>query len=138
MKRLTLAFAIVIALGGSALAGEAPLYPTQDCGKETAQMALNQCTGANLDAANAALGKLYGKLMALQSAPKDKEQLRDIERAWVAYKDKECTWETAGDEGGSIHAMEYNECEIEKTDVRLRKLEKIAGCTGSVAACNPQ
>jgi uncharacterized protein YecT (DUF1311 family) len=138
MKRLVLGLAAVVAFAPAALAGEAALYPVKDCSKETAQMALNQCTGDNLAAANAALTQLYGKMLAIESDPKAKEQFKDIERAWVAYKDKQCQWETAGDEGGSIWTMEYNQCEIEKTDARIRELERAAGCTGSVSTCKPQ
>ena len=138
MKRFVLGLAVAVALAPAAWAGGTALYPTKDCGKETAQMALNQCTGDNLTAANAALGEIYRKLLAIESDPKAKEQFKDIERAWVAYKDKQCQWETQGDEGGSIWTMEYNQCEIEKTDARIRELEKAAGCTGSVNTCKPQ
>lgn len=138
MKRFALGLAAVVALAPAAWAGGAALYPAKDCSKETAQMALNQCTGDNLEAANAALGEIYRKLLAIESDPKAKEQFKDIERAWVAYKDKQCQWETAGDEGGSIWTMEYNQCEIEKTDARIQELEKAAGCTGSVSTCKPQ
>lgn len=138
MKQPMLGLAILISLVGGAMAAGPALYPTKDCSNETAQMALNQCTGDNLAAANAALGKLYGKMLALESDPKDKETFRDVERAWVAYKDKQCQWETAGDQGGSIWAMEYNQCEIEKTDARIHELMRSAGCTGSAAFCNPQ
>ncbi len=138
MKRFVLGFAAVVVFVPATLAGEAALYPTKDCGKETAQMALNQCTGDNLAAADSALAGLYRKLLAIESDPKAKEQFKDIERAWVAYKDKQCQWETAGDEGGSIWTMEYNQCEIDKTDARIRELQKAAGCTGSVNTCKPQ
>jgi uncharacterized protein YecT (DUF1311 family) len=138
MNRLLFGVAFFVASASGVMAAGPTLYPTKDCGKEMAQMGLNQCTGDNLAAANAALGKIYGKMLALESGPKDKETFRDVERAWVAYKDKQCQWETAGDQGGSIWAMEYNQCEIEKTDARIRELMRSAGCTGSAASCNPQ
>lgn len=137
MKRVLLGL-LLSAASTAAMAAEPVLYPAKDCSKETAQMALNMCTSGNLAAANAALNRVYGKMLALESDPKDKENFKAVERAWVAYKDKQCQWETAGDEGGSIWAMEYNSCEIEKTDARLRELMRSAGCTASAAACSPQ
>ncbi len=137
MQRFLLTFAIIITAGSGALAG-VPLYPTQDCGKETAQMGINQCFANNLDTANAALNKLYGKMMARQSDSKAKAQLRIAERAWVAAKDKDCTEASAEDAGGSIQSMDYSDCEIHNTDARIRELEKMAGCTGSVSTCNPK
>src|ERR1700752_3929990 len=110
MKRLLFSLALFALSAGAAHAGEAALYPVKDCSKEMAQMGLNQCTGDNLAAANAALNKLYGKMLAFETDPKAKEQFKDVERAWIAYKDRQCKWATASEEGGSIWTMEYNLC----------------------------
>jgi len=136
--RLIIGFVVLFASASFASAAEAPLYPTEDCSKEVAQMAINACTQDNLDAANSALNGLYRKVMAHLADPQAKEQLKQTERAWVAAKDKACKTEAAEDEGGSIQAMDYNLCEIGKTDARIGELEKMAGCTGSASACNPK
>ena len=94
---------------------------------------------ANLHAADAALNKVYQQVMAQQSDALSKEQLKDVERAWIAYRDKECAFEVgASAGGGSIWPMEMSNCLEEKTAARIRELMRLSGCTAGVSACNPQ
>jgi len=47
-------------------------------------MDMNKCASTNLEAANAALNKIYQQIMAQQSDAASKEQLKNVERAWNA------------------------------------------------------
>ncbi len=40
----------------------------------------------------------------------------------VAFRDKECAYETVGEEGGSIQPMEYSGCLTKLTRARTRDL----------------
>jgi uncharacterized protein YecT (DUF1311 family) len=124
------------AASGGAFASDAPLYRTRDCGKEMVQMGMNLCAGANLDAANAELNRVYQKLMSQQADQKSKEQLKDVERAWVAFRDKECAWEIGPQEdGGSIWPMAMDNCLQEKTDARIRELKSQLDCAEGDVTC---
>ncbi len=133
------AAALALALNeGGAGAQNAPLYPAKDCGQLAVQMELNQCAGANYQAADAALNKLYGQLMADQTDAASKQRLTEAERAWIAYRDKECAYEVGPQqEGGSIWPMEMSNCLEAVTAARLSDLAKLHGCTAGVSACNP-
>jgi uncharacterized protein YecT (DUF1311 family) len=121
-----------------AVAADAIPYPVSDCGQLTVQMEINACAGANLEAADAALNKLYQQVMGQQSDAASKDKLKAAERAWIAYRDRECAIEVGPrEDGGSIWPMEMSNCLEEKTATRIRELTKLRGCTTGVSACNP-
>jgi uncharacterized protein YecT (DUF1311 family) len=129
------AFALCAAAGG-AFGADAPLYKTRDCDKEMVQMEMNMCAGANLEAANMELNRVYQKLMSQQTDQKTKDELKDAERSWVAYRDKECAWEIGPQEdGGSIWPMAMSNCLQEKTDARIRELKEQFDCVEGDASC---
>jgi len=134
------ALAVTLTLGAaSAVAENAAPYPVRDCGQFTTQMDINECAGANLQAADAALNKVYQQVMAQQGDASSKEQLKDVERAWIAYRDRECAFEIGPrQDGGSIWPMEMSNCLEEKTAARIRELMRLRGCTAGASACNRQ
>jgi uncharacterized protein YecT (DUF1311 family) len=122
----------------TAVAADAIPYPVIDCGQLTVQMEINACAGANLDAADVALNKVYRQVMVQQSNTASKDQLKDVERAWIAYRDRECALEVGPREsGGSIWPMEMSNCLEKKTATRIRELTKLRGCITGVSPCNP-
>ncbi len=121
------ALAIAVTLGAAEAAAEdTALYPVEDCGRFTVQADLNKCAAANLAAADAALNAVYRQLMAQQGDKSSKHQLRDVERAWLTYRDKECAFEIGPQhEGGSIWPMEMSNCLEQKTAARIRELKEL-------------
>jgi uncharacterized protein YecT (DUF1311 family) len=64
--------------------------------------------------------------MAHLSDPSSKEQLRNVERAWIAYRDKECAFEVGEQkDGGSIWPMQMSNCLEQMTAARIRELTKL-------------
>lgn len=128
-----------LALGAvSATAADTPLYPVEDCGRFTVQMDMNKCAGANLEAADTALNEIYQEVMAQQGDAASKEQLKNVERAWIAYRDKESAFEVGPQkDGGSIWPMEMSNCLERMTAARIRELNELRGCTAGASACNP-
>lgn len=109
-----------------------PLYEEKDCGGEATQIELNICSGSNLRAADAALNRLYARLMA--EAGTDKAALKAAERAWVAYRDAECAFTVGPREGGgTVWPLEMNGCLQRKTDARLRELRVHLDCPSEIA-----
>lgn len=137
--RIVVHAVMLLKLGAlSAVAQEAAPYPIEDCGRFTPQMDMNKCASTNLEAANAALNKIYQQVVAQQSDGSSKEQLKNVERAWIAYRDKECAFEVGPQkDGGSIWPMEMSNCLEQMTAARIRELTKLRGCTAGVSTCNP-
>jgi uncharacterized protein YecT (DUF1311 family) len=114
----------------AAQAKDAKPYPVTDCGKFTVQADLNQCASENYQSADKALNKLYLALMADQDDAASKQRLKDAERAWIAYRDRECDFEVGPQEtGGSIWPTEINGCLEEITANRIRELTQARDCT---------
>src|SRR5579864_2525272 len=113
--KLSVVGAVLVSVG-VAFAGEKALYKTQDCSKAVVQFDLNQCAGANADAADAALNALYRQLLKQHPDAHATARLKKSERAWIAYRDKQCASEVGPQaDGGSIWPMEMSNCLEEKT-----------------------
>lgn len=87
------------------------------------QTGLNRCAQADFEAADGKLNRLYKQLVS-KSGTDEKAALRDAQRAWVAYRDKECEYETIGSAGGSIRPMEEWQCAAALTEVRSKEFAK--------------
>ncbi len=123
MSSAVLAMMTALAAAPAAAEDAAP-YPVEDCSRFTVQADLNKCAAANLAAADAALNAVNRRLMAQQDDKASKDRLADVERAWLAYRDKECAFEVGPQhEGGSIWPMEMSNCLEQKTADRLRELK---------------
>ncbi len=115
--------AIVVAAG--LILAAAPAFadePTCDRNDQT-QTGMNICAAADAAAADKKLNLLYQQLTAKAEA-NEKTALRDAQRAWVAYRDKECAYETIGSEGGSIRPMEESMCVTALTNARIADFQK--------------
>jgi uncharacterized protein YecT (DUF1311 family) len=137
MKAAILVLAALASMG-SAQAGD--LYPKQDCNKVIqSAAAFHQCYAANLDAANKALGDVYEKLMDQKVFyVGSRGALREVERAWISYKDRECKYEYGDGSGGNEDFwLAHADCEIRVTEQRVRELEDRPSCTGGNSVCTP-
>jgi len=94
-----------------------------NCKNAKVQMELNYCADQDFRSADKKLNALYRELLDANE-PKEKALLKAAERDWIAYRDSECALETAGSGGGSIAPMEYSVCLTEKTDARVKELQR--------------
>ncbi|HEY2446856.1 MAG TPA: lysozyme inhibitor LprI family protein [Rhizomicrobium sp.] len=125
MRGLLIGLSCAVIATGAMAGGKS--YKEKDCNRLTVQMDLNECAGANYDAADKALNTLYKYVMSMQTDPKARAQLHDSERAWIVSRDKSCNDEVGPqEEGGSIWSMEMSNCLQKKTDERIGVLQRIA------------
>ena len=108
-------FLLPLAFGGAHAADSV------GCKNAVAQMDMNTCADQDFQRADALLNKTY------KDATKDMDAhaldlLRKAQRAWLAFRDIECTYETVGDEGGSIQPMDYSLCLTRLTKLRTEQL----------------
>ncbi len=85
------------------------------------QLEMNECAAADHDKADAELTALYARFKPIPT------ELRTAERAWIAYRDAECAYESHESIGGSIHAMEVSMCETAMTRERITVLKSDLG-----------
>ncbi len=116
-----LACAAMAAADGNARAAE--------CGANASQTELTICADQDARRADVALNEVYGRLMA-KIEPADQARLREAERAWLAFRDKECTFLTGGgpNQQGTIWPMMYSQCIAAVTQERVSDLRPQLKC----------
>jgi uncharacterized protein YecT (DUF1311 family) len=98
-------------------------------------MQLDQCAGQDFTAADAKLNALYKTMMAKYDAANG-ALLKSAERAWIAYRDAECSYETNLTVGGTINPMMDTMCRTEKTNARIKELNTQLHCPEGNLDCN--
>lgn len=82
------------------------------------------CITAETKRQDAQLNKAYKALMVKLSAPR-KAQLQEAQRAWIKYRDANCGFYYDPD-GGTLAAVNANDCVMSATASRARELESFA------------
>lgn len=126
MRTFWMAAAAMAVISSAAChARDAELYPVQDCNKAMNQMDLNQCAQANYEAADGKLNEVYRAAMNAAGDEASRTQLRNSERSWIQFRDRECARQLGPREaGGSIWPMDMATCLKDKTDARIRELSR--------------
>jgi len=126
MRNFWTVASLIVTISGSAChARETALYPTQDCNRANTQLDLNQCAQANSDSADRKLNEVYHAAMDAAGDKASRTQLRDSERTWIQFRDRECARQVGPREGGgSIWPMNLAGCLEEKTAQRIRELRR--------------
>jgi len=94
-----------------------------DCKNAVAQQDMNICSDRDYQKADAVLNAAYRKAMAGLDAH-NRDLLRTAQRAWIAFRDAQCTYESAPNEGGTIHPLIYSGCLTALTMARTKQLRE--------------
>lgn len=129
MFRILCAAAFAVAACTLAQAG------SPECRNPMDQQTLNRCAGEEFEVADRALNAAYARLMATMDDEGFRAKLRTAQRNWIQYRDNECTFETADNEGGSIHPMVYTGCLTRLTKERTRALAAHLSCWKNGEKC---
>ena len=128
MRHLTLLFVC--------LAGLAPSARAADCSNLQTQMELTQCAGENQRIADGQLNAAYKQIQQrLKDDPDTAKLMTTAQRAWVAYRDAECTFSSSQTKGGSIYPMIYAECVTAMTQSRLKDFKQYLSCKEGDMSC---
>ncbi|MHC8376298.1 lysozyme inhibitor LprI family protein [Pseudomonas sp. MDT1-16] len=107
-----------------------------DCDNAADQAAMNQCVAQQHKAADKELNTLYQQINArLKSNPESKKLLIGAQRSWVAFRDAECKFSSAGMEGGSVFALIYSSCVTELTKARVETFKNYLKCQEGDLSC---
>lgn len=79
------------------------------------------CIGAETQRQDVRLNHAYKEVMA-QLAPARKKQLQEAQRLWLRFRDAHCRF-YADPDGGTLAAVNANECYMSATAARARELE---------------
>jgi len=90
------------------------------------------CLEAESKRQSGRLNRAYKELMDQLSAQR-KKQLQLAQDAWVTYRDENCEFYYDPD-GGTIAAVNANDCFMSATAARAKELESLAGNSSALAA----
>lgn len=107
----------------------------QDCTNPVSQSEMNICANQDYQKTDKALNAAYVDLLGALKEPGFKAKLRAAQRSWLAFRDNECIYETAENEGGSIHPMVYAGCLTRITKERTKAIAALAACQKNAEKC---
>lgn len=93
-----------------------PGLAAQNCDQN--QQTMNACAQQRYAKADESLNRIYRRNMKQQSDTAAQQALREAQRAWIVYRDKDCAVEAGPREtSGSIWPLQYYGC-MERHTVR--------------------
>lgn len=107
-----------------------------DCAANATQTELTECAGKEASQADAALNAVYHALLGKIDAA-SQARLRTAQRAWISFRDAECTFQTGGgvNQDGTIWPMLVNQCLARLTRARAAALQAQLKCQSWDLAC---
>lgn len=122
---------VVQALTSSAFAADT------NCNNPIDQTSINICADKALKASEKQLNDKYQALYEASSA-EGQLKLKTAQRAWLAYRDAQCTFNTTGSVGGSMHALTYSTCVDMLTQAQSKILDQQLNCDDGDMTCGRQ
>ncbi|MEX0955973.1 MAG: lysozyme inhibitor LprI family protein [Rhizobiaceae bacterium] len=118
-------FVLAVAAGGAA---------AQDCDDPQTQMEMNACAGKAYEEADAALNAAYAEVRSHLDAD-GRAQLVATQRAWIAFRDAECSFRSRGVEGGTIYTTIHAGCLTALTEQRTQDFNTMLECPEGDLSC---
>ena len=91
--------------------------------------AMLDCSAEEQRRQDARLNQAYKKVMDA-SGPERKQKLREVERAWIAYRDTSCSL-LAEFQGGTVASLAVSDCVLQRTAERAKWLVDLTELAGS-------
>ena len=125
MIRTTFAAGVLLlAVCGTAAAAEnAALQKCMDGANTTADMV--NCNAKETKVQDKRLNAAYKTALAAQEGAR-KQQLQDVQRLWIKYRDANCAFAGSAT-GGSIDQVNGSGCVLDMTQTRAHELENLVG-----------
>src|SRR2546422_3521583 len=96
-------------------------HKSDPCAKALSQADMNDCWGREYKAADATLNQVYRQLVS-KLDDDEKAQLKEVETAWLKYRDVNCDFVADQYKGGTMRPMIYAICLGDMTKSRTTEL----------------
>jgi uncharacterized protein YecT (DUF1311 family) len=114
------------------LASPAIARAAADCSFPQTQHDMNECADDAYRQVDEVLNSSFQKLIH-KISPAGQAKLYTAEKAWIAYRDSQCAFNTMATEGGSIHHMVLADCLSDLTKQQTAQLEAQRNCQEDVS-----
>jgi uncharacterized protein YecT (DUF1311 family) len=123
-------------LVGMLAANPLSIARAEDCSKAMTQTEMNACANEAYKKSDAELNALYKQILErLRNDANATQQLVSAQRAWIAFRDAECTFVASPSTGGSIHPMVLSYCRERLTSARVTDLKSYLRCEEGDVMC---
>ena len=92
------------------------------CDEARTQLEMNECADREYRKADAELNRVYQQLVRASGGRDAK--LKAAQLAWLKFRDAQCDYEAAFNEGGSMQPMTYSFCLADVTTARTKQLRE--------------
>ena len=96
-----------------------------NCGKAETQEELNYCAKRNFMRVDSELTAVQQQILKRLSQ-KQRENLKDAQKKWTAYRDAHCKMWANDFEGKTMHDMVFYDCLEETTSARIEELQEFS------------
>ena len=110
----------------------------EDCTKDDlSQTDMNLCTIDYVKKAELELDAVYKKLMK-KISPKGQTKLLAAQNAWIAYREKQCEFNTLASLDGSVHPTVVSYCYADLAHQQTKTLQQQLECEEGDLSCGRQ
>ena len=108
----------------------------QDCANASDQATLDQCAGKDFEEADKQLNAGFKEIEKRLADDADRKKLLvEAQRAWIAFRDAECAFQSSGVSGGSVYPMIHATCLASLTNQRLMDFKNYLACEEGDMSC---
>lgn len=114
-----------------------PTAQADDCIENAQdQEEMNVCSQIDYLGVDAQLNNRFAEISKrIAKDSKTHQLLEDAQKAWVIFRDAECTFATSQTAGGSAHPMAYNICLTDLTQKRSDQILQYLNCEEGDVSC---
>ncbi|MCW5576311.1 MAG: DUF1311 domain-containing protein [Burkholderiales bacterium] len=105
-----------------------------NCQDPKTQIDMNRCASSDLDRETKKINKTYNEFRTKLN-PAQNQRFKEVQLAWIKFKDLACQFKASGVKGGSAHPMVLASCLAEKTRQRNKELEALNSCQEGDLSC---
>ncbi|MFJ3461218.1 lysozyme inhibitor LprI family protein [Achromobacter spanius] len=128
MRTVIAAAALLLATGAQA--------QVLKCDQASTQTDMNLCADQAYRKSDADLNAAYKEVTGRLKDNKDAlTQLQSAQKAWLFFRDAECTFSSAGVTGGSAYPMVLSMCLDKLTQARTKELRAYLACEEGDTSC---
>ncbi|MGF6756170.1 uncharacterized protein YecT (DUF1311 family) [Paraburkholderia sp. GAS42] len=131
MHRHCLAAIVLLFTSASAVAADI------DCKNPMNQASMNMCASRDFKASDKKLNETY-RALSTKSSRAGRDKLQKAQRAWLAWRDAQCEFNTLGSVDGSVHPMVHAACLDQLTQAQTKLLSEQLHCQEGDMSCGNQ
>lgn len=105
-----------------------------NCGDLETQSAMNQCAYREYQQVDKELNEFYNTYRTRLNE-RQKSQIKEVQLAWVKFRDLACDFESSGVTGGSAYPFILQSCLTAMSRARLAELKYLANCREGDLSC---